>query len=94
MLLPCPWCGPRHAGEFRFHGAAGTRPDPATTTPEQWRRYLYVHDNPRGWQTESWYHSAGCRRFLTVERNTLTHEVRSARDTQLDAAPNAAEDAR
>ena len=86
MLLPCPWCGPRHATEFRFHGAVGTRPDPATTTPEQWRRYLYLHDNPRGWQTESWYHGSGCRRFLTVERDTLTHEVRSARDTALDRA--------
>jgi sarcosine oxidase subunit delta len=85
MLLPCPWCGPRTATEFRFGGAAGTRPDPATTTPEQWRHYLYFHTNPRGWQTESWYHAAGCRRFLTVERNTLTHEVRSVHDAREDA---------
>ena len=85
MLLPCPWCGPRNATEFRFGGAAGTRPDPATTRPEQWRHYLYFHTNPRGWQTESWYHAAGCRRFLTVERNTLTHEVRSAHDAREDA---------
>jgi heterotetrameric sarcosine oxidase delta subunit len=85
MLLPCPWCGPRNTTEFRFGGAAGTRPDPATTTPEQWRHYLYFHTNPRGWQAESWYHAAGCRRFLTVERNTLTHEVRSAHDAREDA---------
>jgi sarcosine oxidase, subunit delta len=85
MLLPCPWCGPRNATEFRFGGAVGERPDPATTTPEQWRHYLYFHTNPRGWQTESWYHAAGCRRFLTVERNTLTHEVRDAHDAREDA---------
>ena len=80
MLLPCPWCGPRNAAEFRFGGEAGPRPDPATTTPEEWRRYLYFHANTRGWQTESWYHGSGCRRWLTVERHTLTHEVRGVRD--------------
>ena len=26
--------------------------------------------------TESWYHRAGCRRYLTVERDTLTNAVR------------------
>lgn len=80
MLLPCPWCGPRGAGEFRFVGEAGARPDPATATPEQWRGYLYFHANPRGWSTETWYHRAGCRRYLRVERHTETHEVRAVRD--------------
>ena len=80
FLLPCPWCGPRSATEFRFCGGAGeadARPDPATTTPEQWRRYLYFQTNPRGWSTEGWYHGAGCRRYFTAERHTLTNEVRS-----------------
>ena len=84
MLLPCPWCGPRAATEFRFcgeAGAAGARPDPATATPGQWRRYLYVHANPRGWSTESWYHGSGCRRYFTAERNTLTNEIRSTTPT-------------
>ncbi|GLZ49076.1 sarcosine oxidase subunit delta [Actinomycetospora sp. NBRC 106375] len=81
MLLPCPWCGPRNATEFRFGGEAGRRPDPASASPEEWRRYLYFHTNPAGWSTETWYHGAGCRRFLTVERHTVTHEVRAARDT-------------
>ncbi|MDD7968939.1 sarcosine oxidase subunit delta [Actinomycetospora lemnae] len=81
MLLPCPWCGPRNATEFRFVGEAGPRPDPATVTPEQWRHYLYVHANRCGWSTETWYHRAGCRRYLSVERHTLTHEIRTVRDT-------------
>jgi heterotetrameric sarcosine oxidase delta subunit len=80
MLLPCPWCGPRNAGEFKYAGEGGARPAPATTTPEEWRRYLYFHANTRGWVTESWYHGAGCRRWLVVERHTLTHEVREVRD--------------
>lgn len=80
MLLPCPWCGPRNATEFRYGGEAGQRPDPATTTPGQWRRYLYFHRNPLGVVRETWYHRAGCRRFLTVERHTGTNEVRAVRD--------------
>jgi sarcosine oxidase, subunit delta len=78
MLLPCPWCGARNAGEFRYVGESGTRPDPATVTSEQWRRYLYFHVNPCGWVRENWYHGAGCRRYFTVERHTVTNEVRTA----------------
>lgn len=80
MLLPCPWCGPRNAGEFRYVGEAGPRPDPAAATPEEWRRYLYLHANPCGPVRETWYHRAGCRRYLAVERDTATNEVTSAVD--------------
>jgi heterotetrameric sarcosine oxidase delta subunit len=78
MLLPCPWCGPRNAGEFRYVGEATPRPDPATATPGEWRRHLYFRANPRGWVQESWYHRAGCRRYFSAERHTLTNEVRSS----------------
>lgn len=81
MLLRCPWCGPRNVSEFRFGGESGTRPDPASATPEQWRRYLYFHTNPHGWSRENWYHGSGCRRYFTVERHTGTNEVRTAGGT-------------
>jgi len=32
--------------------------------------------NQPGWQRERWYHRFGCRRWLFVERNVSTHEVR------------------
>ena len=79
ILLACPHCGPRHAGEFRWLGEEVRRPDPATTTPEQWRAYLYLRKNPAGWVTETWLHRGGCRKFLVVERHTVTNEVRSVR---------------
>jgi sarcosine oxidase, subunit delta len=75
ILLPCAWCGPRDAAEFHHLGEAVPRPDPATTTPEEWRAYLYERDNPCGWVTETWYHRMGCRRVLTLHRHTLTNEV-------------------
>jgi sarcosine oxidase subunit delta len=79
ILLPCPWCGPRDAGEFHHIGEVTTRPDPRTADRAQWRDYLYFKANPRGWTAETWYHGAGCRRFIRVERHTETNEVRSSR---------------
>jgi heterotetrameric sarcosine oxidase delta subunit len=55
------------------------RPDPASADPEGWRGYLYLHDNPVGWTTETWFHRAGCRRYLVAERHTYTNEIRSIR---------------
>jgi heterotetrameric sarcosine oxidase delta subunit len=82
ILLECPHCGPRDASEFRHAGERRTRPDPNATTPHQWREYLYLRDNPAGWVTETWAHRAGCRRYLAVERHTVTNEVRAVRDLQ------------
>ncbi|MFN2490902.1 MAG: sarcosine oxidase subunit delta [Actinomycetota bacterium] len=79
ILIPCPHCGPRNASEFRYVGEATPRPDPRTVTPEEWRRYLYFRRNPAGWTTESWFHVAGCRRYLVLERHRETNEVRAPR---------------
>ena len=79
IVLDCPNCGPRDASEFRYVGERHTRPDPNATTPEQWRAYLYLRSNPAGWVSESWLHRAGCRRFLVIERHTVTNDVRDVR---------------
>jgi len=65
--------------EFRAVGESKRRPDVGSTTPEQWRAYLYDKANLAGWVTETWYHRAGCRRYLTVERHTVTNEIRDSR---------------
>ncbi|MGH3656879.1 MAG: sarcosine oxidase subunit delta [Micromonosporaceae bacterium] len=78
MLLPCPWCGHRNVSEFGYVGEKVSRPDPATTDATQWREYLYLRTNPRGWTVERWYHRAGCRRYVEVERDTVSNQVRQA----------------
>jgi len=78
MLLPCPWCGPRDAGEFAYVGEPRSRPHPSLTTAEQWRSYLYGRSNTAGWTTERWYHRMGCRRYLLVQRDTVSNETRPA----------------
>jgi len=79
IRIPCPHCSARNSAEFRYVGEAAARPDPSTVTPEQWRVYLYERSNPAGWITETWFHTMGCRRFITVERHTVTNEIRSVR---------------
>ena len=76
MQVPCPWCGPRHAGEFGYVGEVKPRPDPASTTTVEWRDYLYQRHNRAGWTFERWYHRMGCRRYFVVERDTVTNEIR------------------
>jgi heterotetrameric sarcosine oxidase delta subunit len=75
--IPCPHCGPRNVSEFRHMGERRERPDVQTTTRHEWRAYLYERDNVAGWTAESWYHVQGCRRFVAVERHTVTNQVRS-----------------
>ena len=75
MLLPCPWCGYRNVSEFAYGGELVSRPDPATTTREEWRAYLYLRDNPAGLLAEGWYHRAGCRKFFQAVRDTTDNTV-------------------
>ena len=86
IRIPCPYCDARNSSEFRHVGEAGSRPDPAAATPQQWRAYLYERSNPAGWTTETWFHTMGCRRFVRVERNAVTNEIRSARPIGQDAS--------
>ena len=79
ILIPCPHCGPRNVSEFHYVGEQSVRPDPNGARPEEWRAFLYLRENPAGWTTETWFHRAGCRQHLVVERHTITNEVRDAR---------------
>ena len=42
---------------------------------EAWLDFVYIRDNPKGVHTEYWHHSHGCRQWLVIERDTVTHEV-------------------
>ena len=80
MLIPCPYCGARDSSEFSYRGdATGARPDPSEPEAEtKFHDYVYLRDNPAGEHQEWWYHGAGCRQWLKVVRNTLTHEIAGA----------------
>ncbi|MFZ5852078.1 MAG: sarcosine oxidase subunit delta [Actinomycetota bacterium] len=77
LSIPCPWCGPRDETEFRYGGQAGVaypaRPD--AVDDEAWAGYLFFRDNPKGWFTERWVHTAGCRRWFDLRRHTVTSQI-------------------
>ena len=77
LLVPCPNCGPRNASDLAYQGESHPRPDPSTASPEQWRSYLYIEDNPAGRLRETWYCRSGCRRYFVLERHTATNEFRN-----------------
>ncbi|OYW56633.1 MAG: sarcosine oxidase subunit delta [Rhizobiales bacterium 17-65-6] len=88
MRLPCPYCGLRDAHEFSYLGdATPKRPDAsAPDAADAFHDYVYLRDNPAGPMKELWYHSAGCRRWIVVERDTRTHAVLGATLASGDAA--------
>jgi heterotetrameric sarcosine oxidase delta subunit len=80
LLIPCPWCGPRAQVEFAYGGDASVgRPAPDATEAE-WFAYVYVRANPLGPHAEWWQHTAGCRRWFRLRRDTRTHEIAPGAD--------------
>lgn len=77
QLISCPWCGPREEAEYHYGGQAHVAypENVAETTDEDWARYVFFRDNPRGPFAERWLHSAGCRRWFNAVRDTSSHEM-------------------
>lgn len=80
MRIPCPLCGPRDRREFYYYGSDDylRRPE-AEAAPEAWDDYLHLRDNPAGPTRDLWYHELGCSAWIELHRNTVTHEIISAR---------------
>ena len=74
MRIACPCCGDRPSDEYSYLGDA-TLERPEGDDMEAWHHYVYLRDNPRGPHFEYWQHVGGCRAWLVVHRDTLTHEV-------------------
>lgn len=76
MQISCPFCGPRNESEFANGGPVrGARPDPGTTSDAEWVDYLTVVPNPLGPVREYWWHVRGCGTWLTLWRDTATHDI-------------------
>ncbi len=71
--IACPNCGSRPFTEFWFGGEHRPFID-AQDLDEDFAR-VWFRENVAGRQSERWYHYAGCRRWLTVERDTVTNKI-------------------
>ena len=87
LRINCPHCGERDHSEFAYGGDATiTYPSLDNDDMEAWYRAVFVRRNPRGAHKELWHHINGCREWLVVERDTVTHEI-SKVSAARDAVP-------
>jgi heterotetrameric sarcosine oxidase delta subunit len=78
LLIPCPYCGPRALAEFTFERPMESVV-PLDAEPAEAMQRLYSRDNPRGPSWELWRHAYGCRGWLTLQRDTATHDILECR---------------
>jgi sarcosine oxidase subunit delta len=79
MRIDCPFCGSRDLREFTFLGDADAAAGgwDADVSPQAEADRVYLRANPAGRHVGHWYHEAGCRSWLTVVRDTVTHAIHS-----------------
>lgn len=79
LRITCPHCGARPIEEFAY----GELPSvPASITDPDARDIDlgFMRANPEGVQTERWFHLYGCRRWFSIQRDTRSDEIVSAKD--------------
>ena len=77
LNIKCPYCGDRSQKEFAY-GGDGTVVRPELNqeiSDEKWDEFVYLRKSPRGKHVELWHHIAGCRQWIKVQRDTVTHEI-------------------
>ena len=75
LWIACPTCGPRPVEEYRFGGEMPHVPDEVTDPGARLVDHVWFFDNGEGVSVERWFHHAGCRRCLTLQRDTGTDRV-------------------
>lgn len=87
LRIDCPCCGPRDHDEFRYGGDASViRPAPDEPDSDRWYRHVFIRANRQGPHREYWQHVAGCRQWLLVDRNTVTHDIVTVRLAREDVS--------
>jgi heterotetrameric sarcosine oxidase delta subunit len=77
IRIPCPNCGQRPIEEF-VYGEIPVVPDSLSDPDERDLDRAFMHENSEGPTTERWFHTYGCRRWLTLRRDTRNDEISPA----------------
>ena len=72
LEIDCPNCGPRSFTEFTFGGELR---DVRSPDADADFARVYLPANGAGPQRERWFHAFGCRRWLTLTRDTVTNRI-------------------
>ena len=79
LLIDCPHCGPRAQIEFTYERTLDSIVMLDMPADEAVTR-LYARANPRGLDDELWRHSFGCRQWLLLRRDRVSHAILSVTD--------------
>ncbi len=91
IRINCPFCGERDHTEFSYGGDASIV-YPALDAPmAAWHDAIFMRENICGMQSETWHHVNGCRLWLIVERDTMTHVIKSVRPAHAAVLPKVEE---
>ncbi len=80
MRIHCPFCGERDHAEFSYEGDASVDwPDLESEDMDAWVGAVFQRSNPAGRHRELWQHIHGCRIWLEIDRDTVTHKIHGVR---------------
>ncbi len=71
IRIPCPHCGSRPVQEF-VYGEIPLVPESLVDPDARDLDRAFMRSNLEGVVTERWFHAYGCRRWLTLRRDTRT----------------------
>lgn len=74
LRIQCPHCGVRAVEEF-VYGEVPVIPDSIADAEARDLDRAFMHANAEGLVTERWFHAMGCRRWLTLTRDTRTNDI-------------------
>ena len=85
-LIHCPHCGPRAQAEFTYERTMDSLVDPAAAAGDAMRT-LFTRANPMGVDEEIWRHTFGCRAWMALTRDRVTHVIEAVRAVGPEALP-------
>lgn len=74
IRLTCDHCGERPLEEY-LYGEVFAVPDSVEGADARDFDRAFMHNNEEGPVTEAWFHVYGCRRWVSVRRDTRTDEM-------------------
>ncbi len=79
IRIDCPFCGTRDHSEFSYGGDGSIVYPELDASLQDWHDAVFMRENICGVQVETWQHTSGCRMWLVIERDTMTHEIHSVK---------------
>jgi sarcosine oxidase subunit delta len=74
IRIACEHCGTRPLEEY-VYGEVFVVPDMVADPVERNLDRAFNHTNPEGPVTEAWFHLYGCRRWISIVRDTATDRI-------------------